>query len=292
VSASSIPLGDAPSFELAGKRSRAIRVALAAALVGTLVAAFFASRARNLTPTPLLPPGSRGIIVLDLSSSVEHGTLDRMYAGLTQLGATNDRFGVVVFSSRAYEALPPNTPARELAPFARFFHELPQGSVSFAPGGPRHIPSAALYPNNPWLTGFSGGTEISTGLALARRIVVTDAVTRPSVWLMSDLADDPPDHGALARVARSYIDLGITLHVVALNPLKADKRFFDRLLGPRGTLIEAKPSTSVRLADTHAFPIWLAVAAVALCLLLAANELWSTPLSWGDSRAVEGVEAA
>lgn len=286
--ARSIPLGDARSLEVAGKRARAIRVALAAGLIATAVAAFFAARARNLTPTPLLPPGSRGIIVLDLSSSVEHGTLDRMYAGLTQLGATNDRFGVVVFSSRAYEALPPNTPARELTPLARFFHELPEGSVPFAPGGPKIIPAAGLYPTNPWATGFSGGTEISTGLALARRLVVTNAVTRPSVWLMSDLADDPPDRGAVVRVARSYIDLGITLHVVALNPLKADERFFESLLGPRGTLIEAKPSTQVRLADKHAFPFWLAGAAVALSLLLAANELWSTPLTWGGARAVEG----
>lgn len=267
-------------------------MALAVGLAATAVAAFFAARARNLTPTPLLPPGSSGIIALDLSSSVEHGTLDRMYAGLTQLGATNDRFGVVVFSARAYEALPPNTPASELTPFARFFHELPKGSVSFGPGGPRIIPAAGLYSTNPWTSGFSGGTEISTGLALARRIIVANVVTKPSVWLMSDLADDPPDRPAVARVARSYINLGITLHVVALNPLKADKQYFERLLGARGTLIEAKPSTQVRLANKYGFPIWLAFAAVALSLLLAANELWSTPLSWGTARTAEPVSSA
>jgi hypothetical protein len=290
--ARSIPLGDAWSLEVAGKRARAIRVVLAATLLAATVAAFFAARSHNLTPTPLLPPGSSGIIVLDLSSSVEHSTLDRMYAGLTQLGATNDRFGVVVFSARAYEALPPNTPARELAPFARFFHNIPPGSIAFAPGGPRIIPPTGFYPTNPWSSGFSGGTEISTGLALARRIVTTNALTRPSVWLMSDLADDPPDRRVLQQVAKSYIDLGITLHVVALNPLKADARFFGRLLGPRGSLVEAKPSNRVRLADKYAFPIWLAVSAVALSLLLAANELFSTPLAWRSAGPVEGTGSA
>jgi hypothetical protein len=257
---------------------------LAVALAGTAIAAFFVARAPSLTPTPLLPPGSSGIIVLDMSSSVEHGTLDRMYAGLTQLGATNDRFGVVVFSARAYEALPPNTPAGELAPFARFFHELPKGSVHFAPGGPRVVPPQGLYATNPWSNGFSGGTEISTGLALARKIILASVVTRPSVWLMSDLADDPPDRPAVVRVARSFIDHGIALHVVGLDPSKTDERFFERLLGPRGTLIQAKPSTHVRLTNKHGFPIGLAVAAVVLCLLLAANERWSTPLSWGPVR--------
>jgi hypothetical protein len=284
LNANAIPLGDAWTLDRARKRARAIRIALALGLTAAAVGAFFAARARNLTPTPLLPPGSSGIIVLDLSSSVEHGTLDRMYAGLTQLGATNDRFGVVVFSARAYEALPPNTPARELAPFARFFHQLSDTKTAFAPGAPRVIPPAGLYPPNPWASGFSGGTEISTGLALARRIITASAVTRPSVWLMSDLADDPPDRANVVRVANSYNNLGIRLHVVALDPLKTDVRFFQRLLGARGSLIEAKPSNQVRLASQYGFPIWLVVVAGLLALLLAVNELWSTPLSWGAVR--------
>lgn len=281
----SIALGDAPSLRDAARRTRLIRLGLAAALVGVAIAAFFFSRARNLTPTPLLPPGSSGIIVLDLSSSVEHGTLDRMYAGLSQLGATNDRFGVVVFSGHAYEALPPNTPARELAPLARFFRELPKSSVHFASGAPTVIPPGGLYPPNPWANGFSGGTEISTGLALARKLIIGSKTTRPAVWLMSDLADDPPDLRTVARVAKSYIDLGIALHVVALNPRKADLRFFERLLGPRGTLIQAKPSAQVRLTHKYAFPLALAIASVVLAALLALNELWGTALSWAPEKA-------
>ena len=104
MTASSIPLGDARALRRARNRSRVIRLALAAALAGAAVAAFLLARSSGLTPVPLLPPGSSGIIVLDLSASVENATLDRMYAGLRQLAATDDRFGLVVFSGRAYEA--------------------------------------------------------------------------------------------------------------------------------------------------------------------------------------------
>jgi len=285
MSPGSIALGDARSLGAATRRTRWTRIGLAAALAAVAVAAFFFARARNLTPTPLLPPGSSGIIVLDLSSSVEHGTLDRMYAGLSQLGATNDRFGVVVFSGHAYEALPPNTPARELAPLARFFRELPKSRVHFANGAPPVIPPGGLYPPNPWANGFSGGTEISTGLALARKLVLGSKTTRPAVWLMSDLADDPPDRRNVVRVAKSYIDLGIALHVVALEPRRSDLRFFERLLGPRGTLIQAKPSAQVRLGHSYAFPVALVISAVVLALLLALNELRGTMLSWEPAEA-------
>jgi hypothetical protein len=101
---------------------------------------------------------------------------------------------------------------------------------------------------------------------------------------MSDLADDPPDRTNVVRVARSYNNLGISLHVVALDPLKADLRFFDRLLGARGSLVEAKPSTKVRLTSNYGFPVWLGVISALIALVLTANELWSTPLTWGGSR--------
>jgi hypothetical protein len=288
MSARAVPLGDAGSLGRIARRTRAVRLALAGTLVGLAVAAVLLARAQNLTPTPLLPAGSSGIIVLDLSSSVEHGTLDRMYAGLSQLSATNDRFGVVVFSGRAYEALPPNTPADDLGPFARFFRELPKGAVQFTPGPGRPAPPNGFYPPNPWANGFSGGTEISTGLALARKLILDNTATRPAVWLMSDLADDPPDRRAVVRVAHSLVDLGIALHVVALNPLPADARFFERLLGPRGTLIQAKPSTQVRLRSHYGFPVSFAAVAVVLALLLALNEWWSTPLSWSATVARTG----
>jgi hypothetical protein len=292
MSITAIPVGDAPALRGAALRTRAIRIALVVAMLGVAIAAFFLARARSLTPTPLLPQGSSGVIVLDMSSSVEHGTLERMYASLSQLGASNGRFGLVVFSARCYTALPPNTPARELAPLARFFRELSPKSVHFIPGAPPAIPPVGLYPANPWANGFSGGTEISTGLALARRLVLSSAVDKPSVWLLSDLADDAADRRSVVRVAESYIKQGIALHVVALDPIKSDERFFADLLGPRGTLIQAKAPSQVRLQQAYGFPLGLACAVVVLALLLAANEIWSTPMAWSSTVLPEGGETA
>jgi hypothetical protein len=292
LTATSIPLGDARSLRVARNRARIIRTALLAGMVGTAVAAFLVARAPNLTPIPFLPPGSTGIIALDLSASVENGTLDRMYATLAQLAVSKDRFGLVVFSNQAYEALPPNTPARELAPFARFFHRLPPSRPGAAPDAARVIRGGAEYPTNPWASAFSFGTTISAGLDLARSIILANHVSRPSVWLISDLADGPGDLPLVARSARSYIQLGIALHVIGLNPSKADRRFFEGLLGPRGALIEAEPPSQVRLSSKHGFPVGLGIAAALLALLLAANELWSAPLRWGPRRVSGSVASA
>lgn len=298
LSATAIPLGDAWALRAPRRRTRLLRLGLGAALIAVAVSAFFVSRGQRLSPTPLLPPGSSGIIVLDLSISVENGTLDRMYTGLSQLAATRDRFGLVLFSSRAYEALPPNTPASELRPFARFFlqetHQpgsasaaagtgAPQGPV-FAGGGQapaQNVGQLGAYPANPWSCCFSFGTEISDGLSLARSLLLDAKASQRSVWLMSDLADDPADRAVVSTVARSYAQSRIALHVIGLNPSPADQKFFEGLLGSRGSIIDAKPAAEVRLATRHVFPIALVVVGVVLSLLLALNELWNNPLRWG-----------
>jgi hypothetical protein len=246
------------------------------------------------------------MIVLDLSASVENTTLDRTYAGLSQLAATNGRFGLVIFSDRAYEALPPNTPARELKPIAHFFNALlsttPRANRGQGNGrggdfnarggqfnqGPTQFSVAPGYARNPWACCFSFGTEIASGLDLARSIIL-NSKTKRSVWLLSDLADDPADKTLLAQTAKSYSSDRIALHVIALAPVKADEQVFDRLLGARGSLIEARPSSQVRLSSKHGFPTGLAAAAAIVALLLAANELWSTPLRWGPARVSRSV---
>jgi hypothetical protein len=51
-----------------------------------------------------------------------------------------------------------------------------------------------------------------------------------------------------------------------------------------GTLIQAKASSQVHLSARRGPPIGLGIAGVVLALLLAANELWSSPLRWGSSK--------
>jgi hypothetical protein len=277
VTTTAIPLGDAPAFRVPRRRTVLVRSALAAALVGAGVAALLVSGRHALSATPLLSPGSKGVVVLDLSASVEVGTLQRMYASLTQFASSKGRFGLVVFSDDAYEALPPGTPAAELEPYARFFHRLPHPGNGATTGNVN--PGPTLYPPNPWQDTFSFGTTISSGLDLARSIVLADRHSRRSVWLISDLADAAPDRPVVSNVAKAYIRSGIALHVVGLDPARADERFFQSLLGPGGSLVDAKPVPQVR--SRQPFPVALGVVAALLGLLLAANELLSTPLRWG-----------
>jgi hypothetical protein len=283
MTAGAIPVGDAQALQRPRGRARAIRIALAAGLGVVGILAFLASRSSLLAPTPLLPPGSSGMIALDVSGSVEGATLDRIYASMTELANSNDRFGMVVFASRAYEALAPNTPARELRPLVRYFR--PLGRSSLPLGIPaQNLPFAAHYPPNPWQAGFDTGTEISKGLELAESIILSNDTTRRSVWLISDLADDPHDVASVTRVAKAYIKNGITLNVVGLDPSSAGVHLFRRFLGPSGTFIVPKRSTQVRLRSTHGFPTSLIVCAVLIAVLLAANELLSSPLRWGALR--------
>ena len=299
MTAVSIPLGDAPALRPARTRSRIVRIVLAAALAGTGIAAFFVSRAPSPTPFPFLAPGSNGIIVLDLSASVENGTIDKIGAALGQFASSNARFGLVVFSNQAYEALPPNTPARQLTSFAYFFHKirLDQGPVAAMAAGvnlrrARVTPGTSDYPTNPWANAFSFGTTISAGLDLARSVILGSTVKAPTVWLISDLADGPGDLPLVALAARTYEQLGIALNVIGVNPSQSDLRFFQNLLSHQKGLVQAKPSPPLKLKSRHRFPNGLAIAAGLLALLLAANELWSTPLRWGPTPGSEETAAA
>jgi hypothetical protein len=277
----SIPLSDAPSLRGFLRRTRLVRIGLALALAATGLTALALARAPQLRPTPLLPPGSNGVVALDLSASTENASLDRMYAVLTQLSHSGGRFGLVVFSSRAYEALAPNTPARELGAVARFFHGVPPHKVVNPYDFPDRGPA---YPTNPWAAAFSFGTSISQGLDLARTILLQSNARKPAVWLVSDLADSAQDRPLVATAAREYVNSGIALNVIGLAPTKADARYFSRLVGPRGSIVTAKPSAQVRLHAKHAFPTALVAAAAVLALLLALNELLSAPFRWGPAR--------
>ena len=96
----------------------------------------------------------------------------------------------------------------------------------------------------------------------------------------------------MARAARTYQQLGIALNVIAVNPSHADLRFFQNLLSHQKGLVQAKPSPPLKLKSRHRFPTGLAIVAGLLALLLAANELLSTPLRWGPTPRPEETAAA
>jgi hypothetical protein len=99
------------------------------------------------------------------------------------------------------------------------------------------------------------------------------------VWLVSDLHDEPSDRDLVQADAKAYRQDGIALHVVGLNASRADTRFFSRLVGS-GEVITPFGPTPPRAGAKQRFPTGLVAAAVVLALLLAANELLSTPLRW------------
>ena len=71
--------------------------------------AFLAVRDADVRHAPLVPSGTTGVVVLDLSASVYEAVFG---SRLQKTARQGERPGLVVFSDSAYEALPPGTPGR------------------------------------------------------------------------------------------------------------------------------------------------------------------------------------
>ncbi|MDX6508728.1 MAG: hypothetical protein QOG81_480 [Gaiellaceae bacterium] len=268
----SIPLVDTAPLASAARRTSAIRIAVAVALVGLAGAAIALGRHPQTQEVRFLPERSNGIVVLDLSASISSNTYARIGQTLADLAASRGRYGLVVFSDTAYEALPPGSPASALRPMIRFFRP-PRG--------------AARFPVNPWSKSFSAGTRISTGLELARSILIADRRARPAVLLVSDLNDEPNDLRALTNLGFTYRREGIPLHVVSLNPSADDERLFRRFVGETSGTFARAPlaDAQTRASAVAPFPVWLVAVALGLVLLLAVNELVCARLTWAPRQA-------
>jgi hypothetical protein len=274
-----IPLADANAFAPLARRTRVVRLAAAVALVALAIAAVLVGRHPRVHEVRFLPKGSDGVVVLDVSASISSDTYARIGATLRGLAGSRGRYGLVLFSDTAYEALPPGTPSEMLRPLVRFF-TLPRQRV---PG------EAPTFPDNPWTRSFTGGTRISTGLELARSILIDDRATRPAVLLVSDLDDDAGDLQAVRQLADAYRAEHIRLDVVSLNAAPDDARIFRQFVRGSGTITPAHlPGRKTIAAGSARFPVWIAIVALAIALLLAANELWSARLTWSPEPVAEG----
>jgi hypothetical protein len=270
---STLPLADLADLARAWRRTSVVRAVLAVALVALVLAAAVVGSRPASQPMRFLPRASNGIVVLDLSASISSDTFNRIGQTLSELSATNGRYGLVAFSDVAYQALPPGTPSSALAPFARYFQVPDQTSPGLAPA----------FPTNPWTNSFSAGTRISAGLGLALKILRSQRLSHPGVILISDLDDDPGDLENLASSALAYRRLGIEIHIVALNPSPQDTQRFSQLLGDATHITLAHlPGDRTVGGATH-FPIWIAVLAAIVALALAGNELTSARLTWSGT---------
>jgi VWA domain containing CoxE-like protein len=268
---STIPLADLPLLRSVTRRTTLLRVVLALALVALAFAAVASAARLEPREAALLPAGSDGIVVLDVSASISSDTYARIAATLARLADSGGRYGLVLFSDVAYEALPPGTPAQELRPFRRPF-VLPEQSE------PGALP---IPPPSPWAEAFSGGTRISTGLQLAFDRIRADRLPRPAVLLVSDLDDDAGDLESLTSVALAMRRAGIAMRVVGLNADPADARFIERLLPREGRDLTPAELPGERAVTTRGdVPGWLVAAGLVVALLLAANELAGARLRW------------
>ncbi len=270
----SVPLADAASLGPDARRTRFLRLGLTAILVAAGVAVVLVARGPHAaTASPYIPPDSNAIVVLDVSGSVEIRKLQLAYSTLTLLGRSKAHVGLVVFSGYAYEALPPGSPASAMLPIAALFHARKTTARTF--GGP------FVLPPNPWKAGFSEGTEISSGLVLARSLIVQNHLHHPTVVLISDLFDDSDDLANVTAVGKTYQRLGIPLRIVGLDPTVGDLQYFLKVAGPQGTLLQPKLPKQAHLQFRVGFPTALVVIAAVIALLLAVNELFCAPLRWG-----------
>jgi hypothetical protein len=271
-----IPLADPRPLLAAARRTTIVRVGAGLALLVLAVAAILVARHPHQREARFLPQGSNGIVVLDLSASISEETYSRIGHTLDELSRTDGRYGVVVFSDAAYEALPPGTPASALRPLVRFFTLPKQERPGVAP----------TFPVNPWTGSFSAGTRISTGLDLARSILIRDKLARPAVLLVSDLDDAPRDLPNLYPIVQAYRDEGIRLNVVGLNPAPEDEHLFRSFVSGNGGLSHARlPGEGGEASVSAPFPWALVAVALALVALLAANELGNARLSWRTREA-------
>lgn len=270
MTATGIPLTDAPRLRRHVHRTLVLEVAAVAAAVALIVAFALAGRRPEVAAPLSLPHGANTIVVLDLSASISSDTFSRIGNTLAQLAASHGRYGLIVFSDQAYEALPPGTPAADLRPFVRYFVLPPQRTPGFQP----------TFPTNPWTGTFTAGTNISAGMALAREVALT-GVKRPVVTLISDLDDDPGDIPRLVAVLAAYRANGIPVRVVGLSPTPADQVLFERLLGPGAPITQASlPNGAPALHSSTPFPWTLVAIGLAVAVLLAVHQAWAPALSW------------
>lgn len=277
--------------ELGGehRRTRRLRLLLAVAAVALLAACFGLARTAEALPTTYFASGSGGVVVLDLSASVDQLKSQRVQRVLQALADTEGRAGLVVFSDSAYEMLPPDTRTEELRPLLRFFRSSAPAFGSFrgrrgggGNSGPRLRGGSAE--DSPWSVAFRGGTKISTGLIEARRLISRERDPELGVVLLSDLDNSGFDTSVLTEELVRYQRQRIDLRVIPLFPAPEDLALFKQLV-PESAFVERAElvrNSDVRERQTlvGAFPWPFLAAAAALLLLLAANERWCGRLAW------------
>jgi len=261
-----IPLATTAELTPAVRRTLALRVLFAAALIGLAVGASETGRSNAAAASGLLPGRSGGVLVLDVSRSIKPESNRTITTVLQSLIQARTRIGLVAFSDIAYELLPPGSPSAELKPLLRYF----------APARPR--PGADPYPPNPWSSSFSGGTQISSGLTLAHSVLVSAGQPKGQILLVSDLDTAPDDVPRVAQTFNTFRNQGVPFRIVPVAPRADNLSLFQSIAGNKAfaKAVHSAAGGSGQTEGSHRgqTPWTLIVLALVLLAALAANEHW------------------
>lgn len=247
-----VPASAPGRLERLRRRTAILRWGTATALVALLAAAFLVARAEDVRQTPLVPSGTTGLLVLDISASTGGAPFRQT---IDELVATGERVGVVAFSDAAYELLPLGSPSRELVPLLRYFDVSEDGKEPPA--------------QNPWLD-FRAGTRISEGLRTAREIFVREGVRRGSVLLLSDFEITYDEIGRVAeQVALLRLD-DVQVRLVPFDPTPERRARMNAILGSAAIVEETEAGTRVRAPETGSLGALAPWAFVGVSVLLVA----------------------
>jgi von Willebrand factor type A domain len=254
---------DASSLRTTSIRTRLVRLVLALAAVALLAAAAASARSLQVQPKGLLPTGTTGVVIIDLSLSIGDENLQDARKALKQVVDANEPIGFVVFSDVPYELLPPGTPAKELRHILRLL----------APERGRLA--------TPWQQGYRAGTKISQSLELAADMLRRDRISPGSILLLSDLDTAPDDYDKLGRTLQT-LKREFRIRVVPLGATGEGRRLFSGSLGesaftePEELAVETSDAPPGIRGST---PVWLLVFG-ALCFgALAAHERFGARLA-------------
>jgi hypothetical protein len=288
-----IPLADAEAMTRPARRLMLIRAFLAAGLLAALAGAVLFAQRPAEGERALVKGADSGVVVLDLSASI--GQPGRTVVDpFEYLADTGQEFGLVIFSGRAYEVLPPGTSSAELRPIIRALLPFPdvclaRTDIQCPPGTRRIVPDSKEAERirrgqvTPWDSNFRGGTEISQGLRIGREMLERHNMKEHGALLISDLDDATIDVPRLTRELITYRAQKIPIHIVALAPFEDDRFFFERILGKDAFVDHADMTPGIdarRRAERAGVPEGLAGLALLLLTLLALNEHFCGRLAW------------
>ena len=269
MSSSTIPLADAPELFAHAPRTRRVKIGAAVVLLVVFAAVLVAALRLHTRPTSYFAEGGNGIVVIDLSASVDPRANELLARLLRTLADSDQRLGLVVFEEQAYELLPPGTRGDEIRPMLRFF-----GSSTPVFGA-----------DTPWSRSFLGGTSIGAGLRLAREIV--DRTGSGSVLLLSDLEDASSDVPVLTDEIGRYRSQDIRLRVLPIFPNDTSLALFTGLVGTDAIVgddvLQQNAEVAERRTVIAAFPTLLALLVAGLLVGLGVNEYLARELEWRTS---------